>query len=135
MVCRVKIRLIRNNYSIDTIALVNSGFETNDPDIVIPINIAKRIGLWPPKDSNTTLLDTGGGEISNPYYINCADLLLMLEDREPIKIRVNIIVNPHVDEVVISDYVASKLGIILLDFKKGDWRLRDDPQNLVRKSA
>jgi hypothetical protein len=26
------------------------------------------------------------------------------------------------------------LGVILLDFKKGEWRLRDDPEDKVRES-
>ena len=29
----------------------------------------------------------------------------------------NLIVNPYLDEVAISDYVASELGIVLLDIK------------------
>ncbi|MEM1546671.1 MAG: hypothetical protein QXP91_09445 [Candidatus Methanomethylicia archaeon] len=46
----------------------------------------------------------------------------------------SIIVNPYIDEIVISDYVASELGIILLDFRKGLWRLRDAPLEKVRES-
>ncbi|MGC9104422.1 MAG: hypothetical protein ACP5JF_06500 [Candidatus Methanodesulfokora sp.] len=42
--------------------------------------------------------------------------------------------NPHVDEIVISDYVAGALGIMLLDFKRGFWRLSDDPQDVIRRS-
>jgi hypothetical protein len=85
-----------------------------------------------PRTSKTAALDTGGGEVVNPYYISCADLHLILG--EPKTIRVNIIVNPHVDEIVISDYVAGALGIMLLDFKRGFWRLSDDPQDVIRRS-
>jgi hypothetical protein len=44
------------------------------------------------------------------------------------------IVDPYIDEIAISDYVASELGVILIDFKKGLWRLTDDPPETVRRS-
>ncbi|MEM2373294.1 MAG: hypothetical protein QXI11_02510 [Thermoproteota archaeon] len=134
MVCRVRTKLTRGSESIESIALINSGFESDAPDIVIPLDLAKRFGLWPPRSATATLIETGGGEVLSPYYISFGDLELVLEDRESKKVRVNIIVNPHVDEVVISDYVASELGVILLDLKKGEWRLRDDSPEKVRTS-
>ncbi|PCN50713.1 hypothetical protein B6U99_03175 [Candidatus Geothermarchaeota archaeon ex4572_27] len=94
--------------------------------------MARELGLWPPSGCDTAVLDTGGGEVSSPYYRGCAGFILPLDDREPKKVRVNVIVNPHVDEVAVSDYVASELGIILLDFKRGEWRIRDDPPDKVR---
>lgn len=47
MVCRVRIRIRHNNNIVETSALVNSGFENDAPDIVIPIEVTKRLGLWP----------------------------------------------------------------------------------------
>jgi len=135
MACRVKVKLRRGNRVIETIALLNSGFESDAPDIVVPINIAEKLSLWPPRNSSTVVLETGGGDTTNPYYHQCVELELVLDDREPKKLLVNVIVNPYVDEVALSDYVAGELGIVLLDFKEGLWRLRDDPSDKVRRSA
>ena len=132
MVCRVKVRVRVKDKVVETKALVNSGFEADAPDIVIPTNIAKQLSLWPPQTNTTAILDTGGGEVVNPYYENCGILELILDDRENIRIKVNIIVNPHIDEIALSDYVSSLLGIVLLDIKKGLWRLKDDPPEKVR---
>ena len=132
MVCRVKVRVRVKDKVVETKALVNSGFEADAPDIVIPTNIAKQLSLWPPQTNTTAILDTGGGEVVNPYYENCGILELVLDDRENIRIKVNIIVNPHVDEIALSDYVSSLLGIMLLDIKKGLWRLKDDSPGKVR---
>ncbi len=41
--------------------------------------------------------------------------------------------NSRIYEVLISDYVTSLLGIVLLDVKKGLWRLADEDK--VRTSA
>ncbi len=43
--------------------------------------------------------------------------------------------NPHVDEVIMSDYVASELRIVLFNIKKGLWRLTDDALDRVRHSV
>lgn len=69
-----------------------------------------------------------------PYYISCGVLELVLPDRRSKAIKISIIVNPHVDEVMMSDYAVSELGIMLLDFKKGLWRLVDDPPQALRSS-
>ena len=68
MVCRVRVKLKRDNKVVETSALVNSGFETDAPDIVVPVEVAKRLNLWPPKEISFTVLDTGSGEVSTPYY-------------------------------------------------------------------
>ena len=135
MACRVRVRLVKGDEAIETSALVNSGFETDAPDIVIPVELAKRLSLWPPKEAAFALLDTGGGELSAPYYESSIELELVLGDREPRRVLVNVIVNPHVHEVLLSDFVASALGIALLDIKRGLWRLVDDPQGKVRETA
>jgi len=75
-----------------------------------------------------------GGEITLPYYTSCCKLELVLPDRHSKVIDVNIIVNPHIDEILISDYVASEFGITLLDLRRGLWRLSDDPPNIIRYS-
>lgn len=134
MAGRIKVRLKRDGLKVETSALLNSGFETDSPDIVIPVELAKRLGLWPPEKSVSTLLDTGGGEVVLPFYESALELELILEDRENKILLVNVIVNPHISEVLISDYVASFLGIVLLDFKRGLWRLIDDTPNKTRKS-
>jgi len=131
MAGRIKVRLKRDGLNVETSALLNSVFETVSPDIVIPVELAKRLGLWPPEKSVSTLLDTGGGEVVLPFYKSALELIL--EDRENKNLLVNVIVNPHISEVLISDYVASFLGIVLLDFKRGLWRLIDDPPNIVRR--
>jgi len=133
LACRVRIKLKRDEACIETSALINSGFETEAPDIVVPVEVARRLELWPPRHAEFAMLDTGGGEIATPYYEAALELELLLSDRQPKKVVVNVVVNPHVHEVLISDYVASMLGISILDLKRGLWRLQDEPDK-VRSS-
>jgi len=98
--------------SRSSIIIMTGGFEADSPDIAIPITVAQQLNLWPPDpNSDMLIIETGGGEVSNPYYLSCAELDLVLEDRILESVRLNIVVNPHIDEVVLSDYVTSELGI------------------------
>lgn len=44
---RVKVKIIVNGRSVITSALINSRFETDSPDICIPMELACHLGLWP----------------------------------------------------------------------------------------
>ena len=86
------------------------------------------------KEVSFAIIDTGG-EISTPYYESIVELELILPDKKTKKEIVKVIINPHIHEVLLSDYVSSILGIILLNIKKGLWRLSDDPIDTIRKST
>ena len=62
MVCRVKVIIRAEHGVIETSALLNSGFESDEPDIVIPVSVAEKLHLWPPRSTMSTLLDKGGRE-------------------------------------------------------------------------
>jgi len=135
MACRVRVRLSRGAESLETSALVNSGFESDEPDVVVPVEVARLLGLWPPpSDVELAELGTGGGDLAAPYYRMAARLELLAEGVLR-SLRVSIIVNPYVDEVVLSDMVVGELGIVLLDVKEGLWRLRRDPEGVERRSV
>lgn len=48
MACRVRVKLSTRSRAVETSALVNSGFESDDPDVVIPVELARKLDLWPP---------------------------------------------------------------------------------------
>lgn len=69
MACRVRVRLRRGSRCVETSALVNSGFESDEPDVVVPVEVARALGLWPPPDDvELAELGTGGGDLAAPYY-------------------------------------------------------------------
>lgn len=45
---RIKIRIRSYQSEVETSALVNTGFETDEPEILLPANLAKDLGLYPP---------------------------------------------------------------------------------------
>jgi hypothetical protein len=101
VVCRVKVRLKVKDRVFEGGALLNSGFEADTPDIIVPVHIARDLKLWPPSTGAVVTLETGGGEVTLPYYTSHATLELMLPDRRSKIVNVNIIVSPYVDEVIL----------------------------------
>jgi len=101
VVCRVKVRLKVKDRVFEGEALLNSGFEADTPDIIVPVHIARDLKLWPPSTEAVVTLETGGGEVTLPYYTSHATLELMLPDRRSKIVNVNIIVSPYVDEVIL----------------------------------
>ncbi|MCI4437857.1 MAG: hypothetical protein JHC33_13705 [Ignisphaera sp.] len=48
MAVRVRLRILREDRVVEVITLVNSGYETASPQLMIPVSLAKVLGLWPP---------------------------------------------------------------------------------------
>ncbi len=48
MVVRVRVRIVKGDRTVETVALANSGYEAETPQLLVPIKLAEELGLWPP---------------------------------------------------------------------------------------
>ena len=128
MAVRIRVRIVGSS-AVDTAALLNSGFESDSPDVALPPALARRVVQWPPPAARYVAADTGGGEAEFLYLESAAWL-----EAGGRRVLVNLLVNPYIDEAIISDYVMGELGIVILDAKRGYWRFVDDPPDTVRAS-
>jgi predicted aspartyl protease len=124
---RVKLRLKYGDVSLDLVALVNTGYETDVPELLIPVNIAEKIGLWPKLPDNIIIetYKTASG-LMKVYRVRGANVSLLIEGKERENIEVFIVISEYTDEVLISDQLASKLGIVIEDPAKGLWRIKGE---------
>ena len=131
---RVKIRLCVQNQCAILRALVNSGYETEEPELAIPQNVAEKLGIWPPRKFTLEEAYTAGGLA--PIYVvdEEAKVSLVLNDDYVENVKVKLVINPYLDEPIISDHLIDALGIVVISFGKGLWRHRSDPENTIRKS-
>mgnify|MGYP000462782041 CR=1 FL=1 len=138
MAIRVKLRLksrLGLRREMDVIALVNSGFEADSPQVLVPVGIAKELDLY------THLLEArieSYGTVAGPVrlYVLPSSVEAWIEEsdvRTP-RIVCDVLISDLEREVLISDYLAGELGIIAEDFRIGLWRLKNDPKGKVRKS-
>jgi len=91
--------------------------------------------LWPPVSVEYAEYETAGGIITLPRYKNIAEIRLILEDKETKPIKCTLTVNPEVSEVLLSDYATDELQISVISFRKGLWRLKDEPLEKTRESV
>lgn len=135
MAVRLRLLIRRNNVAIEAIALLNSGYEAPTPQLLIPINLARSLDLWPPQNALDVVLDTAGGPLRAWLYPKAAKVKIVAPDVESKEVEVDIIVSPLAEEPLISDMLAEELEIAVESFGRGLWRFRWEPKEKVRKSA
>jgi len=125
MPVRVKLE-IKSRYSgtvLTVLALVNTGFVSNTLDLAIPVTIAERLGLWPrPSNALSASIETGGGVIESYIIPQAVIVKVITDDRCSKEVIANVVIDPYIDEVLISDALAEELGIQILFPKKGIWK-------------
>lgn len=135
MVVRVRLRIVREDIVVETSALVNSGYEAETPQLLIPIKLAQILGLWPPKTGfEETEYETAGGPLRVWVFPRACRVSVVVEDVTVPEVEADIVVSPIADEVLISDKMTSELQIALEDVGRGLWRFRWEPKDRVRRS-
>ncbi|RLF23790.1 MAG: hypothetical protein DRN15_04930 [Thermoprotei archaeon] len=129
---RLKIRLVRENRTVETLAIANSGFIGTEPEVMLPIHIAEELTL-----THLSVVEyrrralADGTIISLPTYTNALDVYAVTEDRVvgPIRTTAYVTTSRH---VLLNDKLLGKLGIVCLDFGEGIWCFRDELGKKVR---
>jgi hypothetical protein len=131
MAVRIKLRLRYCDKVLETSALVNTGFETPNPQILLPIKVAERLSLWPelPKDTLVEIYDTAGGPVRVYRVRNAVNVEI---PEKGISVITDAVISHTEVEVLISDKLADELMIVIERPGEGIWRFRDE--NILRKS-
>jgi len=132
---RVRLR-VRSRYGgvgVETSALVNSGYEADSPQLLVPRPLAARLGLWPPPpEAELVEVGTAGGPVRNYLVRRAVDVWVVTSDRSVGPVTADVMISSVEQEVLISDVLGSALGIVILDLR-GRWRFRDE-EGVVRKT-
>jgi len=123
----VKIRVRCKDTEVQTSALLNSGFEAETPQLLIPRPLAVKLGLWPPPpEAQLVEVGTAGGPVRNYLIPSAADVLLDAGDRVVGPVKCDVMISSLEYEVLVSDALISAFNIVMLDVKWGKWRLSDE---------
>ncbi|RKX71644.1 hypothetical protein DRP53_00725 [candidate division WOR-3 bacterium] len=133
---RIKVKLSFGAGSVKTAAIVNTGYGTEEPEILIPVAVAKKLGIWPefPAGTRVEEYSTAGGT-TRIYCVGKRGVVSVVTPERSESVEVRVGISEHEDEVLISDSLASELGIVIEDPKKGLWRFRDEPTAKLRRSV
>jgi hypothetical protein len=137
MVVRVGVKLKSAEGEVVTVALANSGFETEEPEVVLPTGVAERLGLYPrlPGGSQVEEYKGVGGAVIKTFLVKgIVTVSVLTSDREVGPSVATAVITPGEDEVILSDKLMDALKIVLLRPGQGIWRFTDDGGSLTRRS-
>jgi len=134
---RVRIRLenIDKNIAVETVALVNSGYEAKHPEICLPERLAEKLRLYPPPDKiKTVLVKTSGGIAKEIFVPRAVKVILISEEGKELGSTIaDVSISKIENEVLLSDSLTSALKIAIEDPFEGLWRIRGETK--IRRSA
>jgi len=132
---RVRLRVERGARSLEVVALVNSGYEADTPQLMVPVSIARGLGVWPPPlEAREEVFETAGGPLRVWVLRRAAVVRVVASDAESRAVEVDLVVSPLASEPLISDVLAGELEIAVEDFARGLWRFRWEPRERLRES-
>jgi len=123
---RLRVRCPRTGREAVTSALVNSGFEAETPQLLLPRGLAAKLGLWPPPDDAYLVeVGTAGGPVRNYLVPRSVEVVVETSDRRVGPVLCDVMISNLEYEVLISDRLGGELGIVILDLR-GKWRFSDE---------
>ena len=134
---RLKIRLVRGGRSIDVVALINSSYETREPELLVSTAIATQLSVYPqlPEGAVVKEYRLADGSITKLIKIpRTVQVYAVEEDRIVGSVEASLVIAEKASEPSISDKLAGKLGIVALDFGEGLWCFRDEIDKVIRKA-
>jgi len=133
----VEIKCTLTKLSARVKAIANTGYETEEPEILIPASTARTLGIWPklPKEANIREYRTAGGITRVVKIPESAEVTVLTEDRSLNSKEVSFVISELESDVLLSDMLLDKLGIELLKPGRGIWRFSDDPAGKTRKTT
>jgi len=132
---RLKVRSRATAKELEVVALINSGFETLKPQLLVPARVAELLGLWPaiPRDYSVREYMTAGGPVRKYVLADEVEVRVVVE-YPTAPVVADLVVSTIEEEVLVSDKLAGRLGIVVYDFGEGLWRLASDPQEVRRRT-
>jgi len=111
---RVKVKICYRSKCVEEHALLNTGFETDEPIVSLPVELAEKLGL---NVLSPVEFEGPGFTKGTAYFGNNVIVEVSLND-EARKIVAKALITPGEEEVIVSDKCIEELGLVL-DLRKG----------------
>ena len=135
MAVRLPIEITFSSKSVKVSAIANTGYETNEPEILVPLSFAtKRLGVAEGHGKEVTYQTAGGQEVKF-YRFENANICVITDDSKSPVVSATLITSENEEEVILNDQLVGMLGIVLVKVAVGEWRFLDDPHEKLRDSS
>jgi len=133
MVVRVKVQVKKDDVVIETSAIANSGYETDVPEIRIPLTLARELGFDLRGLTSTRYRVVEG--FTSTLIIGEVLVRLVTEDKITSWVSAKTVSVPEEYEVILSDKLLDILGIEIVKAGEGLWRFHGEPIDRIRRSV
>ncbi|RLG73284.1 MAG: hypothetical protein DRO08_02290 [Thermoprotei archaeon] len=116
MALRIKVKICYRSKCVETLALLNTGFETPVPMISLPIELAEKLGL----QVGTPIEFEGPGLTRGSSYHGGEVTITVSSEKETREIKAQALITPGEEEAIMSDKCIEALGIVI-DLKSRKW--------------
>jgi hypothetical protein len=135
MAVRIRVRISSSRGSEATFtAIAKTGFESDEPEIIISEHLAERLGFYPrlPEGTEVEEYRSVGGRFRAYRIPGLAEIFAETSNKIVGPVDVTVTIVPGEDEALLSDKLIDSLGIELIEAGKGLWRFRGEVD--LRKS-
>jgi hypothetical protein len=131
---RVRLRIERpSGERLECAALLNGGFESGRPEILLPAPAARRLYAQYPAETLPVAGLLAAGETELLELPERVLACVVTPAREGRQARFSVLVSDGADEVLVSDSGIDALGVRIESFGRGVWRFGNERR--LRKSA
>lgn len=125
---KVELEVIKSKRSIEVVAVANAGFESDEPEVLIPLRLARKLKIKL-KDIPKETYKSPVGLARMCRIDKCLKVRLMEKE-----VEAAVVISEIEDEVILNDRAISMLEIAIEDAGEGLWRFRNEPVTNLRKS-
>ena len=132
---KLKVKSLDSGAVVDVNSLLNTGFESEDAEVILPLRVAELLGFYPslPKGAVVKTYETAGGLVRMYHVEEGVEIQAITEDKASNPVKCAAVISELEKEVLLSDKTIEDLEIVLERPKRGLWRFRGEQK--VRKSV
>lgn len=126
---RIKVRIRgRGGSLVEANALLNTSFESEEPEAIVPVRVAEILGFWPMLPQGTVIraFETTGGTVRMAVIGERAEVQVITEDRVTQPLKCSLVISELESEVLLSDKAIEALEIVIEAPAGGIWRFKGE---------
>ena len=136
MAVRLPVEIQFSSMKANASALANSGYETIEPEILVPEPFAKNnLGLSTEDGIKITYEAADHKEVEFYSIDEKVKITVVTEDKRSATVDAILLISENEDQVILNDKLVGKLCIMFIEIAKGIWRFTDDPSDISREST
>jgi len=125
---RIKINSLKGKPPLEVSSLLNTGFGTEEPEVLVPVKVAEKLSFWPelPEGAMVKAYETTGGIARMCRISKAIEIQAATRDKISKPVKCALVISEIENEVLLSDRTIEELDIIIESPAKGLWKFKDD---------